>query len=352
MGNVGGLSVRLFAIAATTALLSTGAIFGVVQPASAAGEITIFSLVNESRAANGLGPLKLNPAISGVATAWAQQMASSNSMTHNPDYSSQIPTGWTIAAENIAKGYPTLRSVHAAWMNSEGHRANILGDFTDIGISFITENGTTWAVENFGKYGSSVPPPPATPEPYFADVSASHPFFPEIQWMAASGIATGTAQPPGKPLYLGSEAVSRQAMAAFLFRFSGEEYTAPSVPTFADVPTSSPFYTEIEWMYTTEISTGTFQRGGKPLYKPADPVSRSAMAAFLYRFLDISGPAPFTSPFADVQTNSTFFKEIAWMYTSGTSKGYANADNPPLYKSSDGVSRQAMAAFLYRTAHD
>jgi len=48
-------------------------------------------------------------------------------------------------------------------MDSPGHRANIMGDFTDIGIAFLTINGTTWAVENFAKYGASVPAP-AAPE--------------------------------------------------------------------------------------------------------------------------------------------------------------------------------------------
>lgn len=349
MGKAGGLSVRWLAIAATTVLLSTFVTFGVVSPATAAGESTIFSLVNQSRAANGLGPLKLNSAISAVSAAWAQQMAANHSMTHNPSYSSQIPSGWTKAAENIAMGYSSPQAVHEAWMGSTGHRANILGDYTDIGISFITMNGTTWAVENFGKYGPSVPPP-ATPDQTFADVGPTHPFFSEIEWMASEGISTGTAQPSGRPLYEPRNAVSRQAMAAFLYRFSGDAFTAPVEPTFADVPTSSPFYTAIEWMSSSGISTGTPQGVGKPLYKPGDPVSRAAMAAFLYRYLGVSTTGPTTSPFSDVPTSSTFYKYIAWMYSSGLSHGYDDGAGRPLYKANDQVSRQAMAAFLFRTA--
>lgn len=342
--------MRWLAVAATTVLLSSAVTFGVVAPAhAAASENTIFSLVNESRAANGLGPLRLNTAMSAVSAAWAQQMAANHSMTHNPSYSSQIPSGWTKAGENIAMGYPSPQAVHEAWMASPGHRGNILGDFTDIGISFITVSGTTWAVENFGKYGASVPPP-AAPGPTFADVGATHPFFAEIEWMASEGISTGIAQPAGLPLYEPRGAVSRQAMAAFLYRLSGSAFTAPAEPTFADVSTSSPFYAAIEWMSSTGISTGTPQGDGKPLYKPGDPVSRAAMAAFLYRYLGASATGPTTSPFSDVPTSSAFYTYIAWMYASGLSSGYDDGAGGSLYKANDYVSRQAMAAFLYRTA--
>src|SRR5690606_12800567 len=107
-----------------------------------------------------LGPLALDPAMSAVSESWANQMAANGAMTHNPNFSTQIPLGWSKAGENVARGYPTPAEVHAAWMDSPGHRANILGDYTHIGISFINVNGSTWAVENFGKYGPSVPPPP------------------------------------------------------------------------------------------------------------------------------------------------------------------------------------------------
>lgn len=165
MHKVGGLTLRWFALAATAVLLSSFAVLGSAGPASAAGEGTILSLVNQARAANGLGPLALNPAISAVSAAWANQMAANGAMTHNPDYAAQMPGGWSRVAENVANGYSSPEAVHEGWMNSSGHRANILGDYTDIGIAFVSANGTTWAVENFGKYGASVPPPapPAAP---------------------------------------------------------------------------------------------------------------------------------------------------------------------------------------------
>ena len=147
-------------------------LFLVVWPAPAASafdEGTIHSLTNQDRAANGLGPLKLNASLSQVALAWANQLAANGVLSHNPNYSAQIPGGWSRAAENVAQGHASGAAVHRGWMNSSGHRANILGDFTDIGIAHISGGGSTWSVEVFAKYGSSVPapapPPPPPPAP-------------------------------------------------------------------------------------------------------------------------------------------------------------------------------------------
>lgn len=137
-----------------------------VTSASASEADTIAALVNQARASAGLPGLIHNPAMDSVALRWANQMGASNSMVHNPSYSTQIPSGWSRAGENIAMGQPTPSEMHTAWMNSAGHRANILGDFTDIGIAFVTVNGTTWGVEDFGKYaGHAGAPAPVAPAP-------------------------------------------------------------------------------------------------------------------------------------------------------------------------------------------
>ena len=185
--------------------------------------------------------------------------------------------------------------------------------------------------------------------PRFADVpNPLSAFYPYIQWMISEGISTGTAQPSGKPLYKPSDAVSRQAMSAFLYRLSRDSFVPPSVATFADVPTTSGFFKQVEWMADTGISTGTVQPTGKPLYKPSDAVSRQAMAAFLYRMSGDTFVAPSEATFADVSTTSTFFTQIEWMAANGISTGTAQPSGKPLFKASDPVSRQAMAAFLYR----
>jgi hypothetical protein len=119
--------------------------------------------------------------------------------------------------------------------------------------------------------------PPSIPS--FPDVSASHPFFAEIEWMADEEITTGFGDGTYKP----GTAVSRGAMSAFMYRLAGEPpFTPPGGPTFPDVSLTHPFFPEIEWMNAEEITTGF----GDGTYRPGAAVSRQAMAAFMYRLAD------------------------------------------------------------------
>lgn len=131
----------------------------VAAPASAAPVDTIYSLVNQARAAVGLRGLLRNASMDAVAAAWANRMGADGALAHNPDFSAQIPAGWNRAGENVAEGHPTPQAMFDGWMRSAGHRANILGDYTDIGIAFVTVNGRTWGVQDFGKYPGHVGPP-------------------------------------------------------------------------------------------------------------------------------------------------------------------------------------------------
>jgi MYXO-CTERM domain-containing protein len=129
----------------------------------------IHSLVNQARWSNGQAGLLRNAAMDQVAANWAAQLAANGTLSHNPNYSSEIPGGWTAAAENVAQGYGSGAAMHEGWMNSPGHRANVLGGFTDIGIAFLSSGGTTWGVQVFANYpghvGPAAPAPPAPPAP-------------------------------------------------------------------------------------------------------------------------------------------------------------------------------------------
>ena len=183
---------------------------------------------------------------------------------------------------------------------------------------------------------------------YFQDVPSSSTFSTAITWAGSTGISTGTPVAMERPLYKPLDSVSRQAMAAFLFRQQHATFSPPADPTFADVPASSPFYAPIEWMFAQGISTGTPQQSGKPLYKPTDAVSRQAMAVFLSRTAHAMFSPPVTPDFADVPTSSPLYGPIEWMFQTGISTGTPQPSGNPLYKPLDPVSRQAMALFLYR----
>ncbi|QIK62904.1 hypothetical protein G7068_06600 [Leucobacter viscericola] len=121
------------------------------------------------------------------------------------------------------------------------------------------------------------------------------------------------------------------------------------IPVFADTPLAHKFYKEIDWMECMKYSTGWRQPVGKPLYKPADNLERQAMAAFIFRMeAPKSYKAPAVSPFADVKPGDSYYKEIAWMYEAKLSTGYKEAAGKPTFRPHDSLSREAMAAFIYR----
>jgi hypothetical protein len=115
----------------------------------------------------------------------------------------------------------------------------------------------------------------------FTDVGAGA-FCGPIEWLSGSGITTGYPDGTFRP----RTAVSRQSMAAFLYRMAHPDSTASpcTVQQFWDVPISAPFCPEISWLASTGLSNG-YQDPGQALpgFHPQAAVRRQTMAAFLYR---------------------------------------------------------------------
>jgi hypothetical protein len=173
----------------------------------------------------------------------------------------------------------------------------------------------------------------------FPDVPVSHTFWRDVEWMSSEGITTGFPNGTYRP----SQAVSRQAMAAFLYRLVGEpDYDAPGQPTFVDVPLSSSFFEEVEWLNSNGITTG-FPDG---TFRPQGTVTRAAMSAFMFRMEDPSFPDPPTATFPDVPTDHIFFTEIEYMVVADITTGFGDGT----FRPGRAVTRQAMSAFMHRLA--
>jgi len=107
-------------------------------------ETEVLALVNKERANNGLRALQMDWELSRVARTKSQDMAAKNYFSHqSPTYGSpfdmmkQFGINYKTAGENIASGQRTPTEVMAAWMNSQGHRANILNkDYTHLGVGY------------------------------------------------------------------------------------------------------------------------------------------------------------------------------------------------------------------------
>ncbi|MGI6730930.1 MAG: CAP domain-containing protein [Anaerovoracaceae bacterium] len=121
-------------------------------------EQQVVDLVNSERAKVGLPALKMNTKLAGVAEKKAEDLRDNNYFAHNsPTYGSpfdmmrQFGVTYTTAGENIARGQKTPAAVMNGWMNSQGHKENILNsNFTEIGVGYVTDsNGTTYWVQMF-----------------------------------------------------------------------------------------------------------------------------------------------------------------------------------------------------------
>ncbi len=114
-------------------------------------ETEVIRLVNEIRRENGLNPLTANWELSRVARYKSQDMADNRYFSHtSPTYGSPFQMikafglSYRTAGENIAMGYSTPQAVVDGWMNSSGHRANILNaSYTQIGVGYVAQ-GHYW----------------------------------------------------------------------------------------------------------------------------------------------------------------------------------------------------------------
>src|SRR5699024_3830841 len=121
-------------------------------------EQEVVELTNKEREKQGLNPLKVDDELSKVAREKSRDMGANNYFSHDsPTYGSpfdmmkQYGISYRTAGENIAKGQRTPEEVVNGWMNSDGHRANILsGDFTHIGVGYV-EQGNHWTQQFIGK---------------------------------------------------------------------------------------------------------------------------------------------------------------------------------------------------------
>ena len=115
----------------------------------------MLQLVNTERAKNGLGALTMNTGASKAAQVRATEIVKQFSHTRPNGQDpftalKEFGVSYSAAGENIAYGYSTAQSVMNAWMNSPGHRANILnGRFTQIGIGVYQSNGVYYWTQEF-----------------------------------------------------------------------------------------------------------------------------------------------------------------------------------------------------------
>ncbi|WP_258073559.1 S-layer homology domain-containing protein [Arthrobacter sp. 08Y14] len=257
--------------------------------------IDVFNGINAFRKGKGLKPLRIGANASLVAQEWSTHMADTTTLEHSSGYAKdkRIESGFVSAAENVAyNSYGTGQSMVDQWITSPGHNANMsrpADNVMGVGIAFDKQDGFMWGTTTYYQYGQVPQKTFATAEEYLASI-------------------------------------------------------APMPPAvFKDVPNGSAFAEDIRWMTEQGITTG-WPDG---TFRPLDTVRRDAMAAFLYRLAESPQHRPQNvSPFKDVSPSQQFYKEMTWLAGTKITTGWPDGTFRPL----DTVRRDAMAAFLYRSA--
>ncbi|MDN3018362.1 CAP domain-containing protein [Paenibacillus sp. BSR1-1] len=121
-------------------------------------EQKVVDLTNQERAKNGLPALKVDVTLSKMAHEKSRDMSANGYFSHtSPTYGSPFDMmkkygiTYRYAGENIAMGQRTPEEVVNAWMNSEGHRKNILSpNYNYIGVGYVSQ-GNYWTQEFIGK---------------------------------------------------------------------------------------------------------------------------------------------------------------------------------------------------------
>ncbi|MGD6743054.1 CAP domain-containing protein [Streptomyces sp. BH106] len=142
---------------ARTKAPSSGGGGGSVTTSEKAASAQVLSLVNQERSKVGCSPVTADSGLASLATAFSDDMASRDFFDHtDPDGS----TPWDrakaagitdLGGENIARGQANAQSVMDSWMNSPGHKANILNcDFKTLGVGVHFGSGGPWWTQDFG----------------------------------------------------------------------------------------------------------------------------------------------------------------------------------------------------------
>ena len=119
----------------------------------------VLDITNDKRAAAGCKALKLNSKLTKAAQKHSEDMAAKNYFSHDSqdgrspcDRMADAGYSFGAAAENIAMGQQSPSDVMSSWMNSAGHKANIVNcTYTEMGLGYAVGNGSPYWTQTFGK---------------------------------------------------------------------------------------------------------------------------------------------------------------------------------------------------------
>lgn len=339
----------------------------------------VLELVNQERAANGVAPLTMDQSLLDTAGLRAYELVVTFDHAR-PDGTMCFTANGLMFGENIAAGAATPEGVMSLWMNSEGHRANILRpEFTTIGIACVRVNGRALWVQCFGTQLSTEAQRssyPATLESgatvnILADKEHYHPVFTaektELQvgevahvlslWMGVhmddKGLVVESSAPnvitvrdgvdfvavgPGSAQITVYPIGAPDLAQTFTMRVTG---SGAADKGFADVPADAWYADAVAWAVDRGVTNGT----SETTFSPDATCTRAQVVTFLWRAAGSPAPKAGAS-FSDVQPGSYYEKAVQWAVEQGITNGVDAAHFAPEAP----CTRAQVVTFLHRFA--
>jgi uncharacterized protein YkwD len=336
----------------------------------------VLDIVNKERVAEGLDPLTMDESL--LETAMQRAMETTLYWSHTrPCGLLCFSASDLMYGENIAMGYTTPQDVMTGWMNSSGHRANILDcDYTTIGVGCVYVDGMYYWVQCFGLDDGT-----AAKSTDYADqtntrtvvVSQDEGYYSaqfqlssqtlkvggkaqaSVVWNETisepfSGI-TMTSSDPSVCRIEGSQVVAVGAgTAKITMYYDGYpeggttilvSVVDPTVSTgFSDVPSDTWYSNAVIWAVNNGITEGV----GEGKFAPNKTCTRGQIVTFLWRAAGKPEPETTTNPFADVSGRDYYYKAVLWAYENGITTGAtATTFNP-----NGSCTRAQIVTFLWR----
>lgn len=327
-----------------------------------AAEWDVLYRVNEARMADGMFPLSMYSNIQSAAKVRANELITlfSHDRPDGRDCFTALEEAnvpMMSMGENIAAGYPDAASVMNGWMNSAGHRGNILDEkglgFAHMGVGYVKGGGYmhNW-VQMFAGMGCSV-----------QSINVS-----SIRSRAASA-PNGTMEALGLILEvhcdchdtaylpitdamcegynpsLGNDTVQHVDVFYYDVRNDRMFSTTVTVGTgmpFNDVIAQDWFVNSVRYVYDNKLMTGI----NPTTFAPGQAVARAQFAVILHR-MNGAPKMAFEAKFPDVAAGLWYTDAILWANSTGVVKGYSDSGK---FGTADKINREQMAVMMYRYA--
>ncbi|MEX0834740.1 MAG: S-layer homology domain-containing protein, partial [Nitriliruptor sp.] len=297
---------------------------GLVAPAAAGTvapslETELMALTNAERTNRGLPELRGSLQMARIAREWSNTMATEQNLYHRPNLGQAVDGNWQRIGENVGVG-PNIPRIHQAFMDSPGHKANVLGDYTHVGVGVVEHDGRLWLTLNFLKGSGDFP--------VYRDVATTT-HRTSIEGLFRRATTAGCQE----ARYCPNGSVTRAQMATFLAKDLG---LAPRTPEgYDDVSSRNVHYGNVGAVTAAGIATGC----GSRAFCPDRPITRAEMAEWVAAAMRLS---PVTPNFDDVAPSMSAAGAIGALQKAGVVGGCTATSYCP----NASVNRGQMATFL------